>query len=410
MDLSLDSLRELFENLLGNTGGRRGREREQARQAESGEGPGNAGGVGERGQQPPIDGQGQPDGAQAGDGSIPGDSAGGGAGGGGAGGDGGQAGAEGSATAGAAGGNQAGPAFDQERPDPEELDDDEVVDDLYHRIETLEEELERNGNQLGSIRDAQESVSSDIEEVNDTVRRLLGVYDKLTQPVNPFSGAGEEAEGFGVFGENHHEGFGLEDSNDRSSDGVSFEDLRAAVEEGDGSREARRIPFEDEIDDAAEPTAGGAGSGDGDADSSVEVQATDSADATNEGPSNGAEDEADATKADESPTAASDDDVTLATLADSYATDVLIFEWLTEMVRTGGPSATLRAISYYHEIGWIDEDVRTHLEAVLSGPDLDIHVDPERTPEELTAADHADSYEYIMKLAEVHEARAEVTG
>ena len=117
----------------------------------------------------------------------------------------------------------------------------------------------------------------------------------------------------------------------------------------------------------------------------------------------GSEDGATGSDADE------DAAVTLTALADTYATDVIVFEWLTELVRTAGPAATLRAIAYYHEIGWIGADVRAHLEATLGGPDLDIGVDPEETPEELTAEDHADSYTYIMKLEEIHETGAEVS-
>ncbi|WP_254861906.1 FlaD/FlaE family flagellar protein [Halovivax gelatinilyticus] len=402
MDLSLDSLRKLFENLLGNTGGRRGREREQVREEQFDPDAQGQGVPGERGQQPPVDGQGQP--IQGGQDGQPVDGQGQPM-------QGGQAGQDGQPTDGnAAGGGAAqsgadvGPSFDTERPDPDEMDDDEVVDDLYYRIETLEDELERNGTRLGSIRDAQENVTSEIEDVNDTIRRLLGVYDKLTQPVNPFTGAGEETEGFGVFGENHHEGFGLNESTtDASGTSVSFDDLRSAVEESDAGS-PQRIPFEDELDDADDHDGDNYDSTDDrrddrDAtdDSSVEVQATDP---TDDGDGSDADDSSDD----------GDDRVTLTRLADTYASDVIVFEWLTEMVRTAGPSATLRAISYYHEIGWIDDEVRAHLETVLSGPDLDMHVDPERTPEELTAEDHADSYEYIMKLTEVHEASAEVHG
>ncbi|AGB15198.1 putative archaeal flagellar protein D/E [Halovivax ruber XH-70] len=392
MDLTLANLRELFQNLLGNTGGRRGREREQVRQQQDGtqgavtEDPAGQGFPGEpsaeasqqpgaaAGQQQPAGQTGDPANAQAAQGG----------------------GADATDTSST---DQSTSSFDQDRPDSDELDDDEVVDDLYHRIETLEEELERNGTRLGSIRDAQESVSDDIEEVNDTVRRLLGVYDRLTEQVNPFTGAGEEAEGFGVFGENHEEGFGLnQQTTETGGASISFDDLRSAVEEADGAGEPQRIPFEDELDDEpGKPADADRESDETSTDASVEVQATDEV---------AGEEATDVTEDDDAD--ADDSDVTLSSLADTYAADLLVFEWLTELVRTGGPSATLRAISYYHEIGWIDDDVRQHLEAVLSGPDLDIHVDPERTPEELTAEDHADSYEYIMKLQEVHEASAEV--
>ena len=43
-------------------------------------------------------------------------------------------------------------------------------------------------------------------------------------------------------------------------------------------------------------------------------------------------------------------DATLSALADTYATDILVFEWLTDLVASAGPAATLRAIAYYEEI------------------------------------------------------------
>jgi archaellum component FlaD/FlaE len=96
--------------------------------------------------------------------------------------------------------------------------------------------------------------------------------------------------------------------------------------------------------------------------------------------------------------AQSDEAVALAGLADTYATEIIVFEWLTSLVSTAGPAATLRAVAYYEEIGWISPRVKTYLESVISGPDLDMNVDPSRDPNELTAEDHAESYEYIMKL------------
>ncbi|MFC6719378.1 FlaD/FlaE family flagellar protein [Natrialbaceae archaeon GCM10025810] len=100
--------------------------------------------------------------------------------------------------------------------------------------------------------------------------------------------------------------------------------------------------------------------------------------------------------------------ITLESLPETYATDVIVFEWLTDLVRAGGTASALRAVSYYAEVGWIANEVKVHLERVLSGPDLDIHVDPTTTPPELTAEDHADSYAYIRTLREVHQAKREV--
>ncbi|WP_121741732.1 FlaD/FlaE family flagellar protein [Natronorubrum halophilum] len=278
-------------------------------------------------------------------------------------------------------------------------DGDEDIDDLYYRIEELEAELESKSARLGSVRDSQEQVADQVEEVNETVRQLLGVYDMVTDDVNPFTGAGEERNGFGVFGEDEagdesrtQGGFDL-DATEQPSSGdetVSFDDLKGVIEDAAEAQSAggRTITF----DEDEEPD-----------DTHVEVRATESVDQPADEPSD-ATASSDATDA----AAADEDDVTLTALPNTYATDIIVFEWLTQLVRTAGSAATLRAISYYAEIGWIDERVKTHLEGVLSGPDLDIHVDPGTAPEELTAEDHADSYTYIMKIREIHETKREV--
>ncbi|QLK27535.1 flagella accessory C family protein [Natrinema zhouii] len=362
MDFGLASLRSFIEDFLSDSGGRRGRDREQRRQQQDDGGADTAN-------------------AQAGDDSAE---------------------------------DSSEESADEERNESDEKSggglfgrgkgssgDEEDFDDLFYRIEELEEELENKESTLGTVQDSQRQVADQVEEMNDTVRQLLGVYDMLTDDVNPFTGAGEERNGFGVFGEDEAttDGgsetmaeFQSETGSSKREETVSFDDLKGVIEDAaaqtDGSGDepgGEAITFDED---------------DGDDDTRVEVQPTESVD----GPDPERRADVDATDA------ADDDesDVTLASLADTYASDIIVLEWLTDLVRTAGPAATLRAISYYAEIGWIGDEVKDHLEAMLSGPDLDIHVDPETTPDELTAEDHADSYTYIMKLQEIHETKREV--
>ena len=382
MTLGLDDLRELIENFLSNTGGRRGRKREQRRQATAAE-EGTVGGTQEGDVVDPFAGLEN----EAADDPVDDPMA----------------------------------TFESnDRPDPEDLDDDEVVDDIYYRLEELEDEFEQNNSQLGTIQDAQQQVVDEMQEVNDRVRQLVGIYDMLTDEVNPFTGDGEERGGFGVFGEDDdaEEGFGIGVSSSDEIHGlmggsdpfdvgddetVSFSDLKGLIDDVAEAGAGRGTTITFDEDDVDGQSAGFDGGGDDDTqdtmdaehDTHVEVQATDSVDE----PDDRAEtdDEKD-----------SGSDVTLESLANTYASDVIVFEWLSELVQTAGPAATLRAISYYAEIGWIDDGVKDHLENVLSGPDLDMHVDPSETPEELTAEDHADSYTYIMKLQEIHETKHKI--
>ncbi|QSX00285.1 FlaD/FlaE family flagellar protein [Haloterrigena alkaliphila] len=374
MNFGLATFRELIEDFLSSSGGRRGRQREERRQS-------NDGFAGESGGGSAADPDSGADSTESDDGDDESD---------------------GESDGGSAGGGLFGRGSSK--------GDEDDLDDLFYRIEELEEQLEDKENELGTVQDSQQQVAEQMEEMNERVRQLLGVYDRVTDDVNPFTGEGEAENGFGVFGEDEAgaretatDGFGLQAGGGAEStaddETVSFDDLKGVIEDAAAAQSSggETITFDE---DAADGTAT-----DDEDDTRVEVQATSSVEGPDE--ASASADGAAAGRSDES-TDDDSDDVTLATLADTYATDILVFEWLTQLVRTGGSAATLRAISYYAEIGWISKDVKHHLESVLSGPDLDIHVDPGSPPEELTAEDHADSYTYIMKLQEIHETKREV--
>ncbi|AGB38108.1 FlaD/FlaE family flagellar protein [Natronococcus occultus] len=246
-------------------------------------------------------------------------------------------------------------SFTQSNDDPEEQADggvdEEVVDDLRYRTESLEESIEDTEMRLDAIQDSQEQVVSQVDELNDRVRRLLGLYDQVTDDINPFTGEGEADSGFEVFG-----GASADDG-----ETVSFDDLKEDVE-------VEPVADLEEDDPAPEPEP--------------------------------------EPEPDPQPIDTPADAPTLRTLPDTYATDVVVFEWLATLLESGGPRATLEALSYYVELGWIDEDVRAHLETVLSGPGLaDVDADPSGS---LTAADHADSYAYVVQLREIGEIRRTV--
>jgi archaellum component FlaD/FlaE len=352
-------------------------------------------------------------------------------------------------------GDASGPPESSFDVELDELDQEEQVEALEGRLDDMEGSMQQNQSELETIKGSQQEVAEQLNEVNDTVRQLLGIYDQLTADVNPFMegptrDADPDADGFGVVGgeEPDPESEVVEavvegdepDANDDPEAGtatapqdddaagedaatVGLDDLRAAHEDDEDERD------DDPGDEASSPVAAQEA-----ADGTVSAQSdsTDAADAAvvsedepgdNEievEPTSGGsmsqhdqfedehpdadawrEDDAaattgDATTGDDG--ASPDSSVALDEVADTYATEIIVFEWLTSLVSTAGPAATLRAIAYYEEIGWIGPDVKRYLECVLSGPDLDMNVDPSREPNELTAEDHAESYEYIMKL------------
>jgi len=306
----------------------------------------------------------------------------------------------------------------------EELDQEEQVEALEGRLDEMEGSMQQNQTELETIRGSQQDVAEQLNEVNDTVRQLLGIYDQLTADVNPFMegptrDADPNAEGFGVVGgeEPDPESDVVEavvagDTDDEEVDDgdgptdedavtIGLDDLRAAHEQAeDESGADGTVAAEADRADAADAAVV---SEDEQADNEIEVEPTGGGPMSQHDQFEGGrrdattwrEDDGRSTSGDDAPSTSS---VALVELADTYATEIIVFEWLTGLVSTAGPAATLRAIAYYEEIGWIGPDVKRYLECVLSGPDLDMNVDPSREPNELTAEDHAESYEYIMKL------------
>ncbi|MFC4407347.1 FlaD/FlaE family flagellar protein [Haloarchaeobius iranensis] len=317
----------------------------------------------------------------------------------------------------------------------DDLDQEEQVENLEHRIDSMQEDLERSNSQIESIQSSQEEVAERVEDVNGTVRQLLGIYDQLTAGANPFVEGGsqtqmnDDVDGFGLGGEPDLDGAtgemppadAVENETETEADAedeepadedladnevvveatepgdenaVSFDDLKSEVEAGeddfetveagdDGQQAIQEDTNADDTQLEVEPLS----------DEAAQMSEAAEESRSHERASNGSR-----TGAVESRS-----DATLPALADTYATDILVFEWLTDLVTSAGPAATLRAIAYYEEIGWISPEVKASLEDALSGPDLDMTVDPSRDPNELNAEDHAESYEYIMKLDAIQE-------
>jgi archaellum component FlaD/FlaE len=290
--------------------------------------------------------------------------------------------------------------------------------EIEHQVGELEEEMERNESRIESVQHSQEEVSERVDEMNETVRDLLGVYERLTDDVNPFTAEGAAGRDgtFGVVGTS--DGGGRANGNGDEEDGAAEADwfagasgeVATADAEGPGveDEDGGVVTFEDVLagaDESAEADAtpavapdDGSGADEGRAPPANGPGAADaSTPAAGDAASNGRDGTAGGAPG-------TDEEWTpyLAALADGYATDVIVFEWLGELVEAAGPSAALKAVSYYEDVGWIAPAVASELEEYLSGPGIDVCVDPNE-PDDLTAEDHATSYEYILKLDAVGE-------
>ncbi|WP_435194298.1 FlaD/FlaE family flagellar protein [Natronomonas sp. EA1] len=270
------------------------------------------------------------------------------------------------------------------------------IRELTVRLDDLEEELERKDSSIRAVRTGQEELAESIDEVNDTVRQLLGVYDQLTTEQNPFAepdeplfdttgatahaetappqpvavetGDSDDAPAQPPAGEPTHEPAGGDDT-------VSFDDLRDASEE-EFLWEADEEPVASEADDPLDEAALEAELFGESAE--AEARVDEATETTDSGPDH--------------------DGLWLGSLPCGYAGDVLVMEWLAVLMSRTGPAGAFRAVRHYEEIGWISPEVKRGLVDLLGGPDLDLHVDPSR-PAEPTAADHQDSVAFIRTLS-----------
>jgi archaellum component FlaD/FlaE len=282
-------------------------------------------------------------------------------------------------------------------PDPEpDAAAGPTTEELDVRIEELEDDLESTGASVRAIQSSQEEMADAVDEVNDTVRRLVGVYDRLAAEQNPFlDGPDEAADGATVVG-------------DAAADGT--------------------VPADDAGDDAAdrEPADDA-----GDTDDADATDATDAADAADDAgatdpATNGADDDGVVSFADlrddgegehdgggggpAVPSSGTDGTTTgrgaagsvggdggplLASLPDGYAGEAVAMEWLSTLMAESGAAGAVRAVEHYEDAGWISPAVTRRLVDLVAAPGVDDGAGRLREP---TAADHARSYGSVRVL------------
>lgn len=287
------------------------------------------------------------------------------------------------------------PAAEPEEPDGEEEGGDhedpeaasedgptveEAVSDVEYRVDELATDLDQTMASVEALEASQAEMADRLDEIDDRIRTLLGIYDRLTDDVNPFSPGPEDTgsgSGFGVVEASTHGSNGRSHGSNGEgevTDAVSFDDL----EPGDSTPEATdHAPDDDRSDpigsiESLEPQ-------DPDSDDRVPEEGVESEALERMGPDRG-------------------EPVLIETVPDGFAADLVVMEWLSGLVTIAGPAGALKAVAYYRTIDWISEEVHDHLEDVLSGPALDAAVDPAGAAE-LSVGEHAESYRFVLTLS-----------
>lgn len=285
-------------------------------------------------------------------------------------------------------------------PTDEMAAEEDRVGDLDARIDELETELAQNDSTIRAIESNQEEIADSIDQLDDTVRRLLGVYDQLAATQNPFAdGQGQRTHG--------EERFGLVEEPDapaQPSDGApgttEIPDPGSRDEDTSGEAPEETVTIDDLLEEAdggeapepEEPPAAEESGPPTEADVDADEGAT-----APEGSADGAAHSPIPEATDRVGGSAGGDSAHLERLPEGYAADLLAMEWLASLVETSGPAGALKALAFYEELGWTSPEAADELESYLSVPTLDDDVDP-NCPVELTASDHAESYQYVLRL------------
>jgi archaellum component FlaD/FlaE len=265
-----------------------------------------------------------------------------------------------------------------------ELEPDPPVDEpagpdtveLSNRIDDLEDEIESTATSLSAIRNAQEETADSVEEVNDTVRQLAGIYDQVAAAENPFV---DEEGANGV----------VDDAGTVSFDDLKHEDRGAGgADAADDETEA--TPEREEPDHGAE-RAPDREAGNGEADQALESWTFGKTEPEREPAPEG-----------DPESSTHETGALVETVPPGYAGDLLVMEWLSRLMDRSGPAGALRAVEHYHDLGLVSETVRDRVVAVLGGPSLDVFVDPTR-PHEPTIEEHSVSNTYLHALRDLED-------
>lgn len=273
------------------------------------------------------------------------------------------------------------------------VDEGPDVGELDVRMGELQDDVDSVESSLRTLESSQAEFADTIEEMDERVRQLVGIYDRLSAAENPFVDPGEAADtghanGTGTQGNGEgagHPADGAAAAGTASDGGeasvVSFDDLE---QQGNGAN-GDSHPADDTAAD------GPSGNGEG------------GREATDRDQHRAPDGQQDPERAHASSAESGRGDIpgrrpVLESVPDSYAGEVLVMEWLSVLMEGSGPADALRAVGHYEDAGWISREVRDHLVDVIGGPTLDVHVDPTRSSES-TADEHAVSHRYLSVLA-----------
>ena len=300
-----------------------------------------------------------------------------------------------------AGGQPADPMAGDGEGEGPPVDEGPDVGELDVRMGELQDDVDSVESSLRTLESSQAEFADTIEEMDERVRQLVGIYDRVSAAENPFVDPGEAADA-------GHEN-GAEGQENGESPGHGATEPATAGTGSDDHGEGSVVSFDDleqqgnGANGAGHSTNGAAD--DGSAGTGEHDRADGGHDQSGGRGSGGAQEPGSGPEPEHAPPAEPGQagDVprrrpVLESVPDSFAGEVLVMEWLSVLMEGSGPADALRAVGHYEDAGWISREVRDHLVDVIGGPTLDVHVDPTQSSES-TADEHAVSHRYLSVLA-----------
>lgn len=274
-------------------------------------------------------------------------------------------------------------------------DEEEAFDEVGPRIDDLETELDDLASTVSAVHGDHEELKDSLDDIEDNVRKLLEVYEVVTQSMNPFA---DEAPAFpgGADASGGQSAFGLLDDDEADLEGEldAAEDDPVGADElfGDLDEEPEAEALLEEAADEDEGLSFDDLKSEfefvGDEPDAAVAQGAADSDLDFDGDDGSAPDAEDSEKP------------YLRALPGGFGAELLVMEWLDYLVAESSVQAALRAVRYYGTVEWIGEEVATHLQTVLTGmsPPQELAATDGGQPAELSVDHHTESLEYISQL------------
>lgn len=271
------------------------------------------------------------------------------------------------------GGGRSGGLFGGGSNDDEDDELVERVDDFEYALDEIRNDVEQNEASIDGLESEQVSIGERMQQIEEHNATLLGVYDRLTEGVNPFTDDWDRSQ--------------ASDRNDAESTYGVIPD-----EGSDGTGEDERLRPNGGADEAAESARSGTDDdrSDGEGDDGWVAADPEPTDRRN----------ASSTPVPETPpsgTTRPENGPYLTEFADTYATDVLVMEWLSMLIDAAGEEGALKALDHYDRIDWVSTSIRRELEVVLSGAWRESDAEPRN---DLSTDVHDRSFRYITRLSQ----------